>query len=127
MAIALIIIGFLCVLPIACLIGAVKGTIDGCKMVAEQRREQVRDRAIAAGEITPVLELPPDIRDVLESLEQSAETLRRKKTLYEQQSAATMDLWEKVKSQEKADKAGEQIARKMVKINSLKDKYGVLL
>jgi len=127
MAIALIIIAFLCVLPIACLIGAIKGTIDGCKMVAEQRREQIRDKAIAAGEISPVLELPPDIADMIASLEQSAETLRRKKALYEQSAQATMDMWERVKTQERADKAGEQIARKMVKINSLKDKYGVLL
>ena len=127
MIIGLIVVAFLCTLLAACLIGAVKGTIDGCKMVAEQRRQQVRNRAIAAGEITPVLELPPDIDDMIKSLEQSAETLRRKKALYEQSAQTTMDMWEKVKSQEKADKAGEQIARKMVKINNLKDKYGVLL
>ena len=127
MAIALIVIGFLCTLPIACLIGAIKGTIDGVKLVAEQRRQQVRDRAIAAGEITPVLELPPDIDDMIKSLEQSAETLRRKKALYEQSAQTTMDMWERVKAQERADKAGEQIARKMCKINALKDKYGVLL
>lgn len=127
MGIALIVIGFLCTLPIACLIGAIKGTIDGCKMVAEEKRQLVRDRAIAAGEISPVMELPPDIADMIASLEQSAETLRRKKALYEQSAQTTMDMWERVKAQEKADRAGEQIARKMVKINSLKDKYGVLI
>ena len=125
MIIGLIVVAFLCTLPIACLIGAIKGTIDGCKLVAQQRREQIKDKAIAAGEITPVLELPPDIADEIQALEYSADVYRRKKGYFEQQAAVIYDPLEKIKLEEKAAQAQKKMISEMKKVGKIKDKYAV--
>ena len=125
MIIGLIVVAFLCTLPIACLIGAIKGTIDGCKLVAQQRREQIKDKAIAAGEITPVLELPPDIADEIQALEYSADVYRRKKGYFEQQAAVIYDPLEKIKLEEKAAQAQKKMIPEMKKVGKIKDKYAV--
>lgn len=125
MAIALIVIGFLCTLPAACLIGAIKGTIDGCKLVAEEKRQQVRDRAIAAGEITHTLELPPDIADKLQALEYSADVTRKEISVLNAQMTGIYDQTETIKIEKKIASAYKRLSSDYEKINKIKNKYGM--
>lgn len=111
---------------LGCIVGLVKGTVNGWQEIATRQQQSVITQAERRNMIPPLpLEVPEDVRDRLQALEYSADVTRREIGILESQSMGIYDVTELVKIQKKIAAAYKRLSADYSKINAIKNKYGM--
>ena len=111
---------------LGCIVGLVKGTVNGWQEIATRQQQSVVTQAERRQMIPPLpLEVPEDVRDKLQALEYSADVTRREIGILESQSQGIYDMTELVKIQKKIAAAYKRLSADYEKISKIKNKYGM--
>lgn len=111
---------------LGCIVGLIKGTVNGWQEIATRQQQSVVQDAERRQIIPPLpLEVPEDVRDKIQALEYSADVTRREIGILESQSMGIYDVTELVKIQKKIASAYKRLSADYEKINKIKNKYGM--
>lgn len=111
---------------IGCIVGLVKGTVNGWQEIATRQQQSVIQDVERRRIIPPLpLEVPEDVRDKIQALEYSADVTRREIGILESQSQGIYDMTELVKIQKKIAAAYKRLSADYEKISKIKNKYGM--
>lgn len=111
---------------IGCIVGLIKGTVNGWQEIATRQQKSVVQDAERRQIIPPLpLEVPEDVRDRLQALEYSCDVTRREIGILESQSMGIYDVTELIKLQKKIAAAYKRLSADYSKINTIKNKYGI--
>ena len=109
---------------LGCIVGLIKGTVNGWQEIAT-RKEQSMVSSAERRHMIPPLEVPEDVQDRLQALEYACDVARREIGILESQSQGIYDMTELVKIQKKIASAYKRLSADYEKINKIKNKYGM--
>lgn len=113
---------------IGCIVGLVKGTVNGWQEIATRQQQSMVSSAERRRMIPPLpLEVPEDVRDKLQALEYSCDVTRKEIGVLEAQTMGIYDLTEVVKIEKKIASAYKRLSADYEKINKIKNKYGTCI
>lgn len=109
---------------LGCIVGLIKGTVNGWQEIATRQHQSVVTQAERRRMIPPLpLEVPEDVRDRIQALEYSCDVTRREIGILESQSMGIYDVTELIKLQKKIAAAYRRLSADYSKINAIKNKY----
>lgn len=111
---------------LGCIVGLIKGTVNGWQEIATRQQQSVVTQAERRNIIPPLqLEVPEDVRDRLQALEYACDVTRKEIGVLEAQTMGIYDLTEVVKIEKKIAAAYKRLSADYEKISKIKNKYGM--
>lgn len=111
---------------IGCIVGLIKGTVNGWQEIATRQHQSVVTQAERRRMIPPLpLEVPEDVRDKLQALEYSADVTRKEISVLNAQMTGIYDQTETIKIEKKIASAYKRLSADYEKISKIKNKYGM--